>query len=269
MLDSHPIRDHLKTDTALTSPVLCVRELGLRLGRTEALHDVNFDLRQGEVMCLLGAFGSGKSMLLRCLNRTAEELPKARQSGAVFLEDRDLMDPTWDLPQIRRSVALVPEAQNPFPMSTWDNLAYVLRLHRLAKVKSDQEPLIEAALQRAGVWDDVKERLHTEPVHRMEPMMQRLICIARALVLQPRVLLLDEPSSGTECIDLHRLDALLANLKQEMPVLLSTPSLKVAAHVTDRAAHLHHGRVLELDATELILTNAQNAITKAFVEEHC
>ncbi|MBT8153353.1 ATP-binding cassette domain-containing protein [Epibacterium ulvae] len=269
MLDSLSIRDHMKTETTQAGPVISVRGLGLTFGRTDVLQDVSFDLVQGEVTCLLGAFGSGKSMLLRCLNRTAEELPRAKQTGTVFLRDRDVMDPTWDLPLIRRTVALIPEVHNPFPMSTWDNLAYVLRLHRLAKAKADQEPLIEAALRRVGIWDDVKDRLHHAPVHRMEPMMQRLICIARALMLEPQILLLDEPSSGTDCIDLHRLDALLADLKRDMSVVLSTPSLKVAANVSDRAAHLDGGRVLELDATELVLTNAQNPTTKAFVEAHC
>lgn len=269
MLDSFPIQEQENSDSGVAEPVLSIRSMGLTLYDRVVLDDINFDLLKGEVLCLLGAQESGKSLIMRCLNRTAEEQSGAHQTGNIYLNDRDLMDPTWDLPHIRRAVALVPEVPNPFLMTAWENIAYVLRLHRLAKTKADIDVYVETALRRVGVWADVKDRLHTDAVHRLDPMIQRLVCVARALVLEPKVLLLGEPTVAAGGIDFPRLNRLLADLKVDIPVLMTTPSLNVAAHVSDRVAHIDSGSLLEIDATELVLTAPQNNTTRHFVSSHC
>ncbi|MQQ08643.1 ATP-binding cassette domain-containing protein [Epibacterium sp. SM1979] len=269
MLYVNPILDyHEPVASDVAKPVLSTRGLTLRFGSKTILDDISFDLFDKEVLCLVGPPNCGKSVLTRCLNRTVEEERASVQSGHVFVDRRDTQDPSWDLPQIRRQVALVPQVANPFPATIWDNIAYVLKLHRLAPTSKDIALRIEDSLRRVGIWDELKGELHKKPVHQMPIMTQRLICIARALALEPRLLVLDEPSTGLGGIEEGRLKSILSDLQQDMPVILCTSSLRIAALVADRIGHIEGGRLMEIDTAELLLTNAQTVATQRYVESH-
>lgn len=249
-------------------PIVSIRDLSLEICRKPVLDRISFDLRNHEVLCLIGEKGAGKSVLLRCLNRTIEEQRGVRVQGRICLNSRDTMDPTWDLCEIRRTFALIPQTANPFPSSVWDNLAYVLKLHHLATSSADLKDRIEWALRSAGVWDQVKDRLHKDPAHQLPPMVQRLVCVARALVLKPKVLLLDEPNLGEGMIEPHILDPMLARITCHMPVLMTSPSLDIAAQAAGRIGYMTAGQLLEIDTAELLLTSPQNELTHSFVVSH-
>ncbi len=254
--------------SAQANAILSCCGLDLQYGRRRVFSDVSFDLFQQETLCLIGSQENGKSSLLRCLNRTAELDRGACLGGRIFLDRRDVFDPSWDVTFVRRQVALVPQVSNPFPASIWDNIAYVLKLHRIASGQRDIGDRIEKALCLVGIWDEVKDDLHKTPVHQMAPVIQRQVCIARALALEPRVLLLDEPSVGLGGLSMQQLEMMLLRLKQNLAIVVATQSLEVAAQIADRIGHLDQGTMQEVDCAELILTNAQNPVTRRFVEAH-
>ncbi|MCJ8333698.1 MAG: ATP-binding cassette domain-containing protein [Epibacterium sp.] len=246
---------------------MSVRGLSLASGGRALIHHVSFDLFPKEVLAFVGREGGGKSMLLRSLARMEQLGRSPVRSGQILFQDQDLLNPKTDLPPLRRHLALVAQETNPFPLSIWDNIAYGIKLNRLAKTKGLMADLIEASLRRAQLWDVVKDQLHTTMGTDLNGAQRRQLCIARALALDPKLMLIDRPTSAGDRMSFALTLDLVTELRKSMAIVLVAQSLETAAHMADRVAFFNKGRIVELDTAEMIFTNARDPETRAFLEQ--
>jgi phosphate transport system ATP-binding protein len=238
-----------------------VRDLCAYYGDHQVLRDVNLTVEPNTVMALIGPSGSGKSTVVRCVNRLHEELPGARSEGHVRLDDLDVYQPTVDVVAVRRSIGMDFQKPNPFPtMSIFDNVASGLRLTS-RKVDRDR---VESALQAAGLWDEVKNRLNQPGIGLSGGQQQRL-CIARALAVEPEVLLMDEPASALDPVATLKIEELVDQLKARVTVIIVTHNMQQAARVADNTAFLLEGALVEVAPTEKIFTNPSDPRTEEYV----
>ena len=250
-------------------PVIQIRGFTQYFGSRVAIEDITLDVQSNEVLCIIGRHGAGKTSFLRSLNRTNEDERGARSKGEVLWKGQSIYDPRFEVSTLRRKIALVPRIANPFPGTVLENMAYGIKLHRLATSPDDLEHLAAAALSDVQLLSLIENNLSNTDAYALPLQQQRLLCIARALVLQPEILLLDEPPEGLGGIPWPLLERLLERLKPRLTVIVTTNSLKTAAVIADRIAHIEDGKLLELDNAELVLTEAQNPITRAFVNSYC
>lgn len=251
---------------AMPSPVISVRGLTLGAQGETHIHDVSFDLLPGELLAFIGRAGGGKSHLLRSLVRMEQLGRNPVVRGQILFNGQNLMDPKADLPEVRRKIALVAHDTSPFPMSIWDNLAYGIKLHRLAKTKADLADRIETALRGVQLWDQVKDQLHKTQGTALAGPQRRQLCIARALALAPEVMLFDRPSSARDRMSFSLVEEVITELRKTQSIVLVARSLENAAHLADRVAFVDQGRIVELDTAEMIFTNALHPETRAFLE---
>ena len=256
-----------KTAEAAQQALISVRGLTLGAQGETFVDDVSFDVLPKEVFAFIGRAGGGKSLLLRSLVRMEHLGRKPVRQGQILFDGHDLMHPKTDLPMARRQVALVAQETNPFPLSIWDNIAYGIKLNRLAKTKALMADRIEHALRRAQLWDQVKDRLHTTQGPELPGHQRRQLCIARALALDPKVILFDRPSSAGDRMSFTLTQDIVTELRKELSVVLVAHSLENAAHLADRVAFFDKGRIVELDTAEMIFTNALHPETQAFLEQ--
>ncbi len=236
---------------------------GLRAfyGTREVLKGIDLVVEPNTVMALIGPSGSGKSTVVRCVNRLHEELPDARAEGCIKLDDLDVYDPDVDVVAVRRAIGMVFQKPNPFPtMSIFDNVAAGLRLTS-RKVNHDQ---VESALHGAGLWEEVKDRLNQPGIGLSGGQQQRL-CIARALAVEPEVLLMDEPASALDPVATLKIEELVDQLKARVTVLIVTHNMQQAARVADNTAFLLDGELIEVGPTEKIFTNPDDERTERYV----
>jgi len=229
------------------------------------LRDLSFDLHKGEVLGLIGRAGAGKTALLRAMCRLLDEDRGLDTTGHILLDGSDIYHRSCDLPTLRRQLAFMPQQANPFPLSIWDNIAYGVRLNRIATTAPAIAEVVETVLRRCLLWDDVKDVLHKMPGTKLPIHRQRLLCIARSLAIQPKVLLLDRPTGSIDRMELDLLNRLVADLKQDHTVVLVTASLTETAQVADRVAYLDEGRLVEIDSAEMIFTAALKQSTRDFI----
>ncbi|WP_227369667.1 phosphate ABC transporter ATP-binding protein PstB [Halomonas sp. M20] len=231
-----------------------VRDLNLWYGTNQALKNINIDVYQHNVTALIGPSGCGKSTFLRCLNRMNDLIRSVKIEGLVEMDGRDVNDPKMDEIALRRRVGMVFQKPNPFPKSIYENIAYAPRMHDLVSRKAEQDELVEQALRAAGLWNEVKDKLH-QPGTSLSGGQQQRLCIARAIAVKPDVILMDEPTSALDPISTATIEDLMDKLKQQFTIVTVTHNMQQAARVADYTAFFHLGELIEYNDTRLMFSN--------------
>ncbi len=231
-----------------------VRDLSLWYGETQALSKLNIDIYQKNVTALIGPSGCGKSTFLRCLNRMNDLIPSVRLKGLVEMDGRDVNAAKMDEVALRRRVGMVFQKPNPFPKSIFENVAYAPRMHDLVSRKAEQDELVEHALREAGLWNEVKDKLQ-QPGTWLSGGQQQRLCIARAIAVQPDVILMDEPTSALDPISTATIEDLMDKLKQQFTIITVTHNMQQAARVADYTAFFHLGEIIEYNDTKTMFAN--------------
>jgi phosphate transport system ATP-binding protein len=254
------------TGTAVAAPLagaVAVEHFSFWYGPKQALFDISLDLVPREVTALIGPSGCGKSTFLRSINRMHDLLPGTRSSGRILLDGEDVLDRSVDVVQLRQRIGMVFQRSNPFPKSIYDNVAWGPRLNRRPS-RSELDDIVEQALRRAALWDEVKDRLRTSALGLSGGQQQRL-CIARALANEPEVLLLDEPASALDPIATQRIEELLWELKKELTIVIVTHNLQQAGRVSGRTAFFYLGELIEHGPTDQLFTAPREERTEAYI----
>jgi phosphate transport system ATP-binding protein len=243
---------------------MATRGLNLFYGEKQALRNIDLDIAVNEVTALIGPSGCGKSTFLRTLNRMNDIVPRVRIEGDVRLDGRDIYAPDVDVVAVRRRVGMVFQRSNPFPKSIFENVAYGVRVNRMAASRADLASRVEQALRRAALWDEAKDRLHESALALSGGQQQRL-CIARALAVEPDVLLMDEPASALDPIATQRIEELIYDLKREYTIAIVTHNMQQAARVSDVTAFFWLGELVEVGRTDTLFTNPREKLTDDYV----
>ncbi len=250
------------TKSAPATRIAC-RGVGVWYGQTHALDDIHLEIPERQVTALIGPSGCGKSTFLRCLNRMNELIPGTRTEGEILLDGDDILRPETDVVDLRRRVGMVFQRWNPFPKSIFDNVAYGPRVHGI-KDGTRLAEIVEDALRKASLWEEVKDRLRRSALELSGGQQQRL-CIARALAVEPEVLLMDEPASALDPISSARLEDLIEELKQRYTIVIVTHNMQQAARISDFTGFFYMGRLVEFDRTQVIFTAPSQERTEAYV----
>lgn len=240
-----------------------VRGLNLYYGKAHALSNISLDIPQRQVTAFIGPSGCGKSSFLRCLNRMNDLVETARIEGEVLLDGEDIYAPGVDVPDLRRRVGMVFQKPNPFPKSIYENVAYGLRLQGVGS-KRVLDEVVERALRGAALWDEVRDRLHETAISLSGGQQQRLV-IARAIAIQPEVILLDEPCSALDPIATAKVEELIVALKKEFTIVIVTHNMQQATRCSDRTAFFYLGKLIEYDETGKIFTNPSVKQTEDYI----
>ena len=233
-------------------------------GDKHALKGVNLEIKAHEVTALIGPSGCGKSTFLRCLNRMNDLIEGAKVTGQILLDGNDIYDRELDVVHLRARVGMVFQKPNPFPKSIYDNVAYGPRIHGLAKSGPDLDEVVIGSLERAGLYNEVKDRLN-EPGTGLSGGQQQRLCIARAIAVSPEVILMDEPCSALDPIATAKVEELIDELRENFTIVIVTHSMQQAARVSQRTAFFHLGELIEVGATEKIFTNPQHKLTQGYI----
>ena len=245
------------------SDIMTVNDLCLWYGQSQALKDVNINIPEKSVTALNGPSGCGKSTFLKTLNRMNDLIPGVRVTGEVCYQGQDIFASSVDVNQLRKEIGMVFQKPNPFPMSIYDNIAYGPRTHGVrSKVKLDD--IVEQALRRAAIWDEVKDRLKKSALGLSGGQQQRL-CIARALAVEPQVLLMDEPTSALDPISTSRIEELAIELKDRYTIVIVTHNMQQAARISDRTAFFLLGELVECGDTEQIFAQPRDKRTEDYI----
>ena len=243
--------------------ILTVRDLNLWYGEHHALHSINVELPAHEITALIGPSGCGKSTFLKTLNRMNDLVPGVRITGSVEFQGRSIYDPSVDVTLLRRRIGMVFQKANPFPMSIYDNVAYGPRTHGVrSRVKLDE--IVETSLRSAAIWDEVKDRLRTSALGLSGGQQQRL-CIARALAVEPEVLLMDESTSALDPISTSKIEDLAVELKSRYTVIMVTHNMQQAARISDRTAFFLMGDLVEFGETEQMFSSPTDQRTEDYI----
>jgi phosphate transport system ATP-binding protein len=243
---------------------IAVQGLSFFYGPKQALQDITIQIRSNLVTAFIGPSGCGKSTFLRTLNRMNDVIPGARVAGRVTIGGRDVYGSDTDVVALRRQVGMVFQKSNPFPKSIFDNVAYGLRINGMVKTHSQLRERIEKSLRGAALWDEVKDRLHDSAMALSGGQQQRL-CIARALAIEPDVLLMDEPASALDPIATQRIEELIYQLKRDYTIVIVTHNMQQAARVSDVTAFFWLGRLIETGRTDAIFTAPREKLTEDYV----
>lgn len=258
----------LKTTTVgrvtVDKPVITCRHVDVYYGDKHAIKDVSIDIAYNETIAMIGPSGCGKSTFLRCLNRMNDTIDIARVDGEIFLEGHDIHDKKTDVVTLRARVGMVFQKPNPFPKSIYENVAYGPRIHGLAQRQSDLDEIVHDSLQRAGLWDEVKDRLD-QPGTGLSGGQQQRLCIARTIAVSPDVILMDEPCSALDPIATARIEELMDELTENYSIVIVTHSMQQAARVSQRTAYFHLGDLIEVGETSRIFTNPQHKLTEDYL----
>jgi phosphate transport system ATP-binding protein len=245
-------------------PVVSARNVDVYYGEKHAIKDVSLDIGRNAVIALIGPSGCGKSTFLRCINRMNDTIDSARIEGTITLDGRDIYDRSQDVVQLRARVGMVFQKPNPFPKSIYENIAYGPRIHGLAANRADLDEVVQTSLQKAGLWDEVKDRLEHSGTSLSGGQQQRL-CIARAIAVDPEVILMDEPCSALDPIATARIEDLIDELRQNYTIVIVTHNMQQAARVSQRTAYFHLGDLIEVGATDQIFTNPSHRLTEDYI----
>jgi phosphate transport system ATP-binding protein len=241
-----------------------VEGLNFYYGNRRALDGITLVIRPNEVTALIGPSGCGKSTFLRTLNRMNDIVPGARVEGSVTIDGRDVYAPSVDVVDLRRRVGMVFQKSNPFPKSIFENVAYGLRINRLTESREELGGRVEASLKSAALWDEVSDRLHTSALALSGGQQQRL-CIARALAVEPEIVLMDEPASALDPIATQRIEDLIYQLKSRYTIVIVTHNMQQAARVSDVTAFFWLGKLVEVGRTNKMFTAPSEKLTEDYV----
>ncbi|MFN3476860.1 MAG: phosphate ABC transporter ATP-binding protein PstB [Candidatus Methylomirabilales bacterium] len=244
-------------------PIFEIIELSAWYGEQQVLHQVSLSIQERCITAIIGPSGCGKSTLIRCLNRINDLIPHFRRSGQVLFKGQDIYDPEMDPAEIRFRVGMVFQKPNPFPKSIYDNVAYGPRIWGIKK-RARLEAIVEESLRKAALWEEVEDKLHQSALSLSGGQQQRL-CIARALAVEPEVLLLDEPCSALDPIATAKIEELMAELKKSYTVILVTHNMQQAARVSDYTAFLYLGRLIEYDETKTLFLTPKRRETEDYL----
>ena len=239
-------------------------DLDFFYGKAQALHDITLDIPEREVVAFIGPSGCGKTTFLRTLNRMNDTIPIARVTGIVEIDGEDIYRSGTDVVALRRKVGMVFQKSNPFPKSVFENVAYGIRINRIHANKADLNDRVEKALRDAALWEEVKDRLRTSAFGLSGGQQQRL-CIARALAVQPEVILMDEPASALDPIATQKIEELIVELKREYTIVIVTHNMQQAARVSDRTAFFMLGKLVEYNPTQKMFTNPNEKLTEDYI----
>jgi len=239
------------------------KNLDFWYGTVQALHQISLPIERNAVTALIGPSGCGKSTFLRCLNRMNDIIPKSRVGGSVLLDGVEIYGGDVDVVDLRRRVGMVFQKSNPFPKSVYENVAYGLRINRIVR-RSQIAERVEKALREAALWDEVKDRLDSPGMGLSGGQQQRL-CIARALAVEPEVILMDEPASALDPIATQKVEDLIYHLKSSYTIVIVTHNMQQAARVSDHTAFFMLGKLVEFDRTVKIFTNPGKSITEDYI----
>jgi phosphate transport system ATP-binding protein len=253
-----------EAETTGVTTKMNVERLSFYYGRTRALQDITLAVPSNRVTALIGPSGCGKSTLIRTLNRMNDIIPGVRIDGRIELDGEDIYAAGTDVVLLRRRVGMVFQKPNPFPRSIFDNVAYGLRINQLTRSKSELADRVEASLRGAALWDEVKDRLKASAVDLSGGQQQR-VCIARALAVEPEVVLMDEPTSALDPLATQKIEELIVELKSRYTIVIVTHNMQQAARVSDRTAFFWLGELIEYNPTEKIFTNPDNRMTEDYV----
>lgn len=255
----------MQAEAVSTQPVkMSARDVKVYYGAKRALHGVNVDIYRNEVLAMIGPSGCGKSTFLRTLNRMNDTIDICRVEGQILLDGADIYDPRLDVVQLRARVGMVFQKPNPFPKSIYENITYGPKLHGLATGKDQCDEIVEQSLKRAGLWNEVKDRLH-EPGTGLSGGQQQRLCIARAVAVSPEVILMDEPCSALDPIATAHIEELIDELRESFTIAIVTHNMQQAARVSQRTAFFHLGDLVEVGPTEEIFTNPRDERTQGYI----
>ncbi|QJE74878.1 phosphate ABC transporter ATP-binding protein [Aerophototrophica crusticola] len=246
------------------SAKMSARGVKVFYGEKRALHGIDVDIYENEVLALIGPSGCGKSTFLRTLNRMNDTIDICRVEGLITLDGADIYDPKLDVVQLRARVGMVFQKPNPFPKSIYENIIYGPKLHGLATKKDEFDAIVEQSLKRAGLWNEVKDRL-MEPGTGLSGGQQQRLCIARAVAVSPEVILMDEPCSALDPIATAHIEELIDELRENFTIVIVTHNMQQAARVSQRTAFFHLGDLVEVGNTEEIFTNPRDERTQGYI----
>ncbi len=249
---------------AVDDPIFSCRDVDVHYGEKHAIKKVSIDIGKNQVLAMIGPSGCGKSTFLRCLNRMNDTIPNARVVGSIKLDGNDIHDRKQDVVQLRARVGMVFQKPNPFPKSIYENVAYGPRIHGLAGDRVELDEIVHNSLQRAGLWEEVKDRLQ-HPGTSLSGGQQQRLCIARTIAVNPEVILMDEPCSALDPIATARIEDLMEELRQSYAIVIVTHSMQQAARVSQRTAYFHLGDLIEVGETDRIFTNPRHKLTEDYI----
>ncbi|MBP7002394.1 phosphate ABC transporter ATP-binding protein PstB [Amaricoccus sp.] len=259
--------DAVRTETVgaqEAQPKVRARDVSVFYGDKQALFDVSVDIPPRQVTAFIGPSGCGKSTFLRCINRMNDTIPIARVQGEILLDETSINDPRVDVVELRARVGMVFQKPNPFPKSIFENVAYGPRIHGLFRTKAELEETVTSSLKRAGLWNEVKDRLH-EPGTGLSGGQQQRLCIARAIATRPEVVLMDEPCSALDPIATAIIEELIDELRTKYTIVIVTHSMQQAARVSQKTAFFHLGKLIEEGRTEDIFSNPRHKQTEDYI----
>ena len=259
-------RDNRETvgEIAVEDPRVTCREVNVYYGDKHAIRNVDLDIGRNEVIALIGPSGCGKSTFIRCLNRMNDTVEGCRVTGTILLDDQDIYDRKMDVVPLRAQVGMVFQKPNPFPKSIYENVAWGPRIHGLALNKIELDEIVETSLRKAGLWDEVKDRME-QPGTGLSGGQQQRLCIARTIAVGPEVILMDEPCSALDPIATAKIEELIDELSQQYSIAIVTHSMQQAARVSQRTAYFHLGDLIEVGETGQIFTNPRHQLTEDYI----
>ncbi|MFC3094471.1 phosphate ABC transporter ATP-binding protein PstB [Alteromonas sediminis] len=243
---------------------MSMRNVNVFYGEKQAIFNVDLDIAQNQVIAMIGPSGCGKSTFLRCLNRMNDTIESCSVTGEFILDKQDIYHPKQDIVPLRARVGMVFQKPNPFPKSIYENVAYGPKIHGLASRRAELDEIVEVSLRKAGLWEEVKDRLHS-PGTGLSGGQQQRLCIARSIAVSPEVILMDEPCSALDPIATAKIEELIAELKENFTIAIVTHSMQQAARVSDRTAYFHLGKLVEVNDTKRVFTNPEHDLTEAYI----
>ncbi|WP_419763692.1 MAG: phosphate ABC transporter ATP-binding protein PstB [Arcobacter sp.] len=241
-----------------------VEDLNLWYGDNHALHNISVDLFENKITALIGPSGCGKSTFLRCVNRMNDLINSVRIDGEIIIDNKNIYDKDVDEVSVRKRVGMVFQQPNPFPKTIYDNVAYAPLKHGITKKGKECNELVESSLIKAGLWDEVKDKLG-QPGTSLSGGQQQRLCIARTIAIKPEVILMDEPTSALDPISTEKIEALMLDLKNDYTIVTVTHNMQQAARVADYTAFFHLGKLIEYDKTDIIFVNPGNKKTEDYI----
>ena len=251
-------------DITAVDPRMTARNVNVYYGDKLAINDVSLDIGKNEVIAMIGPSGCDKSTFLRCLNRMNDTIDICPVEGEIKLDEQNIYDSSLDVVPLRAQVGMVFQKPNPFPKSIYDNVAYGPRIHGLTSSKSELDDIVEESLLKAGLWDEVKDRL-AETGTGLSGGQQQRLCIARTIAVAPEVILMDEPCSALDPIATARVEELIDELREQFTIAIVTHSMQQAARVSQRTAYFHLGQLVEVGKTDDIFTNPRHGLTEDYI----